>query len=173
MTLENFDLVCGIIQYTFEMIHKNDVKAIDKQVQQRGLTATFEEMQELGLIKYRKRQNDYFIPWHQNFYGDNTIDSYRHKLLADGLKDNEEYKKLIEEEIKLTGELSKVKERLLKIEAAYEYEKAGYKSIAEQIAGLRTTEEDEKDEMDLEVENIIGHPLSDNPLYDYAEAGLL
>lgn len=123
MTLKDFDRVCGIIQYTFEMIQKCDVEAIDKQIKESSLTATFEEMQKLGLIVFRKRKGDYFIPWHQNFYGDNTIDSYRHKLLAELLKDNEEYQKLIEEEIKLSSELSRVKESLLKIEAAYEYKR--------------------------------------------------
>lgn len=141
MTLEEFDRVCGIIKYTFELTHKCEIEAIDEQIEEAKLKDIFSEMQELGLIVYRKKKGDYFIPWHQNFYGDNTIDSYRHKLIADCLKDNEEYQKLTEEEIKLSAQLSKVKGKLARIEFAYEYKQDSYISIAEQIKSLKVSDE--------------------------------
>lgn len=92
-----------------------DADPIDYMFKELGLEEVQAEMMNRGILCYRRRYNDYFIPWHNNKFGPNTVDSVENELLNDAfLECDPEYAELNQEKKSLEKRLAEVNEALEK-----------------------------------------------------------
>ena len=90
-----------------------DAGPIDYVFKELGLEEVQAEMMNRGILCYRRKHNDYFIPWHNNKFGPNTVDSVRSELLKDAfLECDPECAKLNQEKKSLEERLAEVNKAL-------------------------------------------------------------
>lgn len=90
-----------------------DAGPIDYVFKELGLEKVQAEMMNRGILCYRRKYNDYFIPWHNNKFGPNTVDSVKSELLKDAfLECDPECAKLNQEKKSLEERLAEVNEAL-------------------------------------------------------------
>lgn len=90
-----------------------DADPIDYVFKELGLEKVQAEMMDRGILCYRRKHNDYFIPWHNNKFGPNTVDSVESELLKDAfLECDPECAKLNQEKKSLEERLAEVNEAL-------------------------------------------------------------
>ena len=98
MTLEEFEKAVTLLRTVFEETLSMNASIIDEMFKDNNLDDIKEEMKKLGILVLRKRHNDYFVPWHKNLYGENTIDKVRNELIAKTLKEDTEYQELLQKQ---------------------------------------------------------------------------
>ena len=90
-----------------------DAGPIDYVFKELGLEKVQGEMMNRGILCYRRKHNDYFIPWHNNKFGPNTVDSVESELLKDAfLECDTECAKLNQEKKSLEERLAEVNKAL-------------------------------------------------------------
>lgn len=151
MTLEEFEKATGLLRFTFENTLNMDANYIDELFKDNKLEDVKEEMKKLGVLVFRKRKNDYFVPWHNNLYGENTIDKIRNELISELLKEDTEYQELLQKQKELEDINSKIDKKRRAVLA--KSRNNNIPSIAEQIKSLKVSdkpaESDEIDDMSL------------------------
>lgn len=153
MTLEEFERATHLLKFAFENTLSMNASYIDELFKDNKLDNVKEEMKMLGILVFRKRHNDYFVPWHKNLYGENTIDKVQNELVSDILKEDNEYQELLQKQKKLSEELEDISSKIDKKKRAILLESRNNNtipSIAEQIRPLKVSDEpDEIDDMNL------------------------
>lgn len=152
MTLEEFEKATDLLNKVFLNTFSMNASIIDELFKDNKLDDIKEEMKMLGILVFRKRHNDYFVPWHKNLYGENTIDKVRHELIAKALKEDTEYQELLQKQKELSEELEDVGSKIAKKNRAVLVESRNNNntSIVEQIKSLKVSNEsDEIDDMNL------------------------
>ena len=154
MTLEEFEKATDILVKVFEDTLSMNASIIDEIFKDNKLDDVKEEMKMLGILVFRKRHNDYFVPWHKNLYGENTIDKVRNDLVSDLLKKDTEFQELLQKQKKLSEELEDINSKIYKKKRVILIESRNnnntVSSIAEQIKSPKASDEsDEIDDMSL------------------------
>ena len=136
MTLEEFEKATDLLNKVFSNTLSMDASIIDELFKDNKLDDVKEEMKMLGILVFRTRHNDYFVPWHKNLYGENTIDKVRNKLIAKALKEDIEYQELLQKQKKLREELEDLESKIAKKNRVVLVESRNHNNvsfIAEQI----------------------------------------
>lgn len=144
MTLENFEKAANLLRFAFENTLSMNADYIDELFKDNKLEDVKEEMKKLGILVFRKRHNDYFVPWHKNLYGENTIDKIQNDLISELLKDDTEYQELLHKQKKLGEELEDINSKITFKERAVLIESRKNNtmlSIAKQVKSLKVSDE--------------------------------
>lgn len=144
MTLENFEKAANLLRFAFENTLSMNADYIDELFKDNKLEDVKEEMKKLGILVFRKRHNDYFVPWHKNLYGENTIDKIQNDLISELLKDDTEYQELLHKQKKLGEELEDINSKIAFKERAVLIESRKNNtmlSIAKQVKSLKVSDE--------------------------------
>lgn len=153
MTLEEFERATHLLKFAFENTLSMNASYIDELFNDNKLDDVKEEMKMLGILVFRKKHNDYFVPWHKNLYGENTIDKVRNDLVSDLLKEDTEYQELLQKQKKLREELEDVESKIAMKNRAVLVESRNNNTVssnAEQIKSPKAFDEsDEIDDMSL------------------------
>lgn len=152
MTLEEFEKAVTLLRTVFEETLSMNASIIDEMFKDNNLDDIKEEMKKLGILVLRKRHNDYFVPWHKNLYGENTIDKVRNELIAKTLKEDTEYQELLQKQKELSEELEDVESKIAKKNRAILVESRNPSNliISEKIKSLKVSDESDKiDDMNL------------------------
>lgn len=152
MTLEEFEKAVTLLRTVFEETLSMNASIIDDLFKDNNLDDVKEEMKKIGILVLRKRHNDYFVPWHKNLYGENTIDKVRSELIAKTLKEDIEYQELLQKQKELSEELEDVKSKIAKKNRAVLVESRNTNNlvISEKIKSPKVPDEFDKiDDMNL------------------------
>ena len=152
MTLEEFEKAVTLLRMVFEETLSMNASIIDDLFKDNSLDNVKEEMKKLGILVLRKRYNDYFVPWHKNLYGENTIDKVRNELIAKTLKEDTEYQELLQKQKELSEELEDVESKIAKKnrDVLVESRNPSNLIISERVKLLKVPDESDKiDDMNL------------------------
>lgn len=152
MTLEEFEKAVTLLRTVFEETLSMNASIIDDLFKDNNLDDVKEEMKKIGILVLRKRHNDYFVPWHKNLYGENTIDKVRSELIAKTLKEDIEYQELLQKQKELSEELEDVESKIAKKNRAVLVESRNPSNliISEKIKSIKASDEPDKiDDMNL------------------------
>jgi predicted metallo-beta-lactamase superfamily hydrolase len=152
MTLEEFEKAVTLLRTVFEETLSMNASIIDDLFKDNNLDDVKEEMKKIGILVFRKRHNDYFVPWHKNLYSENTIDKVRSELIAKTLKEDIEYQELLQKQKELSEELEDVKSKIAKKNRAVLVESRNPNNliISDKIKSIKASDEPDKiDDMNL------------------------
>lgn len=152
MTLEEFEKAVTLLRTVFEETLSMNASIIDDLFKDNSLDDVKEEMKKLGILVLRKKHNDYFVPWHKNLYGENTIDKVRNELIVKTLKEDTEYQELLQKQKELSEELEDVESKIAKKNRAVLVESRNPSNliISEKVKLLKVPDESDKiDDMNL------------------------
>lgn len=153
MTLEEFEKATSLLKKVLGDTLGMDASTIDEMFKDNKLDDVKEEMKKLGVLVFRKKHNDYFVPWHKNLYGENTIDKIQNDLISELLKGDTEYQELLQKRKELSEELEDIKSKIVFKERAILIESRMNNTISstsEQIKSIKVSDESgEIDDMNL------------------------
>ena len=127
-----------------------DAGPIDYVFKELGLEEVQAEMMNKGILCYRRKYNDYFIPWHNNKFGPNTVDSVKSELLKDAFLECDP------ECAKLNQEKKSLEERLAEVNKALEEKQRVIPRLKIlEIGGVNTSQIDDETCMEFSKDNLI------------------